>query len=349
MEFTAKQIASFLSGEIEGNPDVSVNTLSKIEEGVTGSLTFLSNPKYTPFIYTTKASVVLVNRDFVAEQPLQATLIRVDDAYSSLAVLLNIVSQAKASKTGIDPKSAIAASATLGENLYVGAFTVIGENAKIGDNSKIYSQVYVGDGVRIGSDCVIYPGVKIMDDCVIGNGCILQPGAIIGADGFGFAPQNAGDYQKIPQIGNVVLEDNVEIGANTTIDRATMGSTVVRKGVKLDNLIQVAHNVEIGDNTVIAAQTGISGSTKVGSNCMIGGQVGMAGHIHVADGAMIGAQSGLTNSVLDTSYALFGTPAMNNKKFARIFAIYKQLPEMNLEIGKLRKEIEALKKNQNTL
>jgi UDP-3-O-[3-hydroxymyristoyl] glucosamine N-acyltransferase len=349
MEFTAKQIASFLSGEIEGNPDVSVNTLSKIEEGVTGSLTFLSNPKYTPFIYTTKASVVLVNRDFVAEEPVSATLIRVDNAYSSLAVLLNMVSQAKASKTGIDPKSSIAVSATLGENLYVGAFAVIGENAKIGDNSKIHSQVYVGDGVKIGSDCVIYPGVKIMDDCVIGNGCILQPGAIIGADGFGFAPQNAGDYQKIPQIGNVVLEDNVEIGANTTIDRATMGSTVIRKGVKLDNLIQVAHNCEIGDNTVIAAQTGISGSTKVGSNCMIGGQVGMAGHLHIADGAMIGAQSGLTNSIHDTSFAWFGTPAMNNKKFARIFAIYKQLPEMNLEIGRLRKEIEELKKNQNTI
>jgi len=349
MEFTAKQIASFLSGEIEGNPDVSVNTLSKIEEGVTGSLTFLSNPKYTPFIYSTNASVVLVNKDFIAEQPIGATLIRVDDPYSSLAILLTMVSQAKPGKTGIDPKSSIAVSATLGENLYVGTFAIIGENAKIGNNTKIHAQVYVGDGVKIGSDCVIYPGVKIMDDCVIGNGCILQPGAIIGADGFGFAPQNAGDYQKIPQIGNVILEDNVEIGANTTIDRATMGSTVIRKGVKLDNLIQIAHNVEIGDNTVIAAQTGISGSTKVGKNCMIGGQVGMAGHIHVADGAMIGAQSGLSNSVLDTSHALFGTPAINNKKFARSFAIYKQLPDLNLEIGMLRKEIEALKKNQNTI
>lgn len=349
MEFTAKQIASFLSGEIEGNPDVSVHTLSKIEEGGPGSLTFLSNPKYTPFLYTTQASVVLVNRDFIAEQPINATLIRVDNAYSSLAVLLTMVSQAKASKTGIDPQTSIAASAKLGANVYVGAFAVIGENAQVGDNAKIHSQVYVGDGVKIGSDCVIYPGVKIMDDCIIGNGCILQPGAIIGADGFGFAPQNAGDYQKIPQIGNVVLEDNVEIGANTTIDRATMGSTVIRKGVKLDNLIQIAHNVEIGDNTVIAAQTGISGSTKVGSNCMIGGQVGMAGHIHVADGAQIGAQSGLTNSLLDVSHPVFGTPAINHKKFARSFAMYKQLPEMNQELGKLRKELEALKTNQNTL
>ncbi len=349
MEFTAKQIASFLSGEIEGNPDVTVNTLSKIEEGVQGSLTFLSNPKYTAFIYSTQASVVLVNRDFVAEEPISATLIRVDDAYQSLAVLLTMVSQAKTSKTGIDPQTSIATSATLGENIYVGPFAVIGDKAKIGNNTKIHAQVYVGDGVRIGSDCILFEGVKIMDDCVIGNGCILQPGAIIGSDGFGFAPQGSGDYQKIPQIGNVILEDNVEIGAHTTIDRATMGSTIIRKGVKLDNLIQVAHNCEIGENTVIAAQTGIAGSTKVGRNCMIGGQVGMAGHIRIADGAMIGAQSGVSNSVLDTSYALFGTPAINNKKFARSHAIYKHLPELNIEIGLLRKELEALKKTQTTL
>jgi len=346
MEFTAKQIASFLSGEIEGNPDVSVHTLSKIEEGAPGSLTFLSNPKYTAFIYTTLASIVLVNRDFIAEQPIDATLIRVDDAYQSLAVLLTMVSQAKAAKTGIDPQTSIAASANLGENLYVGAFSVIGKNSSIGDNTQLHEQVFIGDGVSIGSNCVLFQGVKIMDDCVIGHHCILQPGAIIGADGFGFAPQNGGDYQKIPQIGNVILEDNVEIGANTTIDRATMGSTVIRKGVKLDNLIQVGHNVEIGENTVIAAQTGIAGSTKVGKSCMIGGQVGMAGHIRVADGAMIGAQSGISNSMLDVSHPVFGTPAINHKKFARSFAIYKQLPDLNLEIGMLRKEIEALKKNQ---
>ncbi|MCX6309642.1 MAG: UDP-3-O-(3-hydroxymyristoyl)glucosamine N-acyltransferase [Bacteroidia bacterium] len=346
MEFTAKQIASFLSGEIEGNPDVSVNTLSKIEEGTTGSLTFLSNPKYTPYIYSTQASIVLVNRDFVAEQPINATLIRVDDAYQSLAILLTMVSQAKPVKSGIDPQTSIAASATLGENLYIGTFSVIGENSRIGNNTQLHQQVFIGDGVRIGSDCIIYQGVKIMDDCVIGNGCVLQPGAIIGADGFGFAPQNAGDYQKIPQIGNVILEDNVEIGANTTVDRATMGSTIIRKGVKLDNLIQVGHNVEIGENTVIAAQTGIAGSTKVGKSCMIGGQVGMSGHIHVADGAMIGAQSGLSNSLLDASTPVFGTPAINHKKFARSYAVFKQLPDLNIEIGKLRKEIEALKKNQ---
>jgi UDP-3-O-[3-hydroxymyristoyl] glucosamine N-acyltransferase len=346
MEFTAKQIASFLSGEIEGNPDVSVNTLSKIEEGVTGSLTFLSNPKYTPYIYTTQASVVLVNRDFVPEQPINATLIRVDDPYSSLAILLTMVSQAKASKKGIDPQSSIAATATLGENLYVGAFTVIGQNANIGNNTQLHAQVYVGEGVKIGSDCIIYPGVKILDDCVIGNGCILQPGSIIGSDGFGFAPQGSGDYQKIPQIGNVILEDNVEIGANTTIDRATMGSTIIRKGVKLDNLIQIAHNVEVGTNTVIAAQTGISGSTKIGGNCMIGGQVGMAGHLKIADGTQIGAQSGIAHSVVDASTPLFGSPSMPHVKFARSYAIYKKLPELNQEIGALRKELEALKKNQ---
>jgi len=349
MKFTAKQIASFLSGEIEGNPDVSVHTLSKIEEGLPGSLTFLSNPKYTAYIYSTQASIVLVNRNFVSEQPINATLIRVDDAYQSLAVLLTMVSQAKAVKTGIDPQTSIAASATLGENLYIGTYTVVGENSRIGNNTQLHAQVYIGDGVHIGSDCVIYEGVKILDDCVIGNGCILQPGAIIGSDGFGFAPQGSGDFQKIPQIGNVILEDNVEIGANTTVDRATMGSTIIRKGVKLDNLIQIAHNVEIGENTVIAAQTGIAGSTKVGSDCMIGGQVGMAGHIRVADGAMIGAQSGLPNSMLDVSHPVFGTPAFNHKKFARSFAIFKQLPDLNLEIGMLRKEIEALKKNQNTI
>jgi len=349
MEFTAKQIASFLSGEIEGNQDVSVHTLSKIEEGAPGSLTFLSNPKYTAYIYTTQASIVLVNKDFVAEQPITATLVRVEDPYQSLAALLNLVSQSKVSKTGIDPQSSISSSAKLGENLYIGTYTIIGDNSSIGDNTKIHAQVYIGDGVRIGTDCIIYEGAKIMDDCVIGNGCILQPGSIIGSDGFGFAPQNAGDYQKIPQIGNVILEDNVEIGSNTTIDRATMGSTIIRKGVKLDNLIQVGHNVEIGENTVIAAQTGIAGSTKVGCNCMIGGQVGMAGHLHVADGSMIGAQSGLSNSLLDPTHPVFGTPAINHKKFARSFAIFKQLPDMNLEMGKLRKELEELKKNQITI
>jgi UDP-3-O-[3-hydroxymyristoyl] glucosamine N-acyltransferase len=338
MEFTAKQIATFLSGDIEGNPDVLVSNLSKIEEGTPGTLTFLANPKYTPFLYTTCASVVLVNADFVPEQPVAATLIRVADAYGSLAKLLTLVSQAKTAKKGIHPRACIADSAKLGQDLYVGALAYIGVNTTIGDGTQIHPQAYIGDGVRIGAHCIVYAGVKICDDCVIGDHCILQPGAVIGADGFGFAPQNAGNYEKIPQIGNVVLEDYVEIGANTTIDRATMGSTVVHRGVKLDNLIQVAHNVEVGSHTVIAAQTGIAGSTKIGANCMIGGQVGFAGHLHVADGAQIGAQSGITNSVLDVSNPLFGTPAMNHKKFARSFAVFKQLPELSAEVSRLRKE-----------
>jgi UDP-3-O-[3-hydroxymyristoyl] glucosamine N-acyltransferase len=346
MEFTAKQIASFLSGEIEGNAEVSVKNLSKIEEGEAGTLTFLANPKYTPYIYTTNASIVLVNKDFVPEQPISATLIRVDDPYQCLAKLLTLVSQAKPAKTGIDPQTSIAASATLGENLYIGTFSVIGENSRIGNNTQIYPQVYIGDDVRIGSDCIIYAGVKIGDGCVIGNECILQPGAVIGSDGFGFAPKNSGDYQKIPQIGNVVLEDCVEIGANTTVDCATMGSTIIRKGVKLDNLIQVAHNVEIGENTVMAAQCGIAGSTKVGMNCMVGGQVGLAGHIRIADGAQIGAQAGIASSVLDASNPIIGTPAFNHKKFARSYAVFKQLPDLNLEVGKLRKELDTLLNSQ---
>ena len=346
MVFTAKQIAAFLSGEIEGNPDVSVHNLSKIEEGEAGTLTFLANPKYSPFIYTTKASVVLVNKEFIAEAPISATLIRVDNAYQCLATLLQMVNQSKKPKMGIHPQSCVESSAKLGENLYIGACAVVGEHAQIGDNTKLYPNVCIGDNVKIGENCILYAGVKVGDDCIIGNNCILQPGAVLGADGFGFAPHSNGNYDKIPQIGNVILEDNVEIGANTTIDRATMGSTIIRKGVKLDNLIQVAHNVEIGENTVIASQTGISGSTKIGAQCMIGGQVGFAGHLRIADGAQIGAQSGIPNSIKDTSVPLFGTPAINNKKFARSFAVFKQLPEMNLEIGKLRKELDAIQNSQ---
>jgi len=346
MKFSAKQIAAFLSGEIEGNPDVSVNNLSKIEEGEAGTLTFLANPKYTPYIYTTKASIVLVNKDFVPEQPIPATLIRVDNAYQCLAQLLQLVSDAKNTKKGIDPQTSIAQTAKLGENLYIGAFAVIGENSTIGDNSRLYPNVFVGDNVRIGSNCTLHAGVKICDDCVIGDNCILQPGVVIGADGFGFAPQDSGNYKKIPQIGNVIIEENVEIGANTTVDRATMGSTIIRKGVKLDNLIQIAHNVEIGSNTVMAAQCGVAGSSKIGKDCMIGGQVGISGHIRIADGAQIGAQSGVPNSLLETSVPFMGTPAINHKKFARSYTIFKQLPELNLEVSKLRKEVDALQNSQ---
>ncbi|HEY5499763.1 MAG TPA: UDP-3-O-(3-hydroxymyristoyl)glucosamine N-acyltransferase [Bacteroidales bacterium] len=347
MEYTAKQLASYLSGEIEGNPDVTVNNISKIEEGEPETLTFLANPKYEPFIYTTKASIILVNKDFKPEFPIEATLIRVEDSYQCLAKLLALVSQAKSRKTGISSPVAIEPSATLGENIFVGSFACIGKNSKIGNDTQIYPHVFIGDNVRVGSNCLLYPGVKIYDDCIIGNNCILQAGAIIGGDGFGFAPKGSGDYQKIPQIGNVIIENDVEIGANTTVDRATMGSTIVRQGVKLDNMIQVAHNVEIGENTVIAAQTGISGSTKVGKNCMIGGQVGFAGHIHIADGTQIGAQSGIAHDLTDNTTPYLGTPAIPIKQFARAYVVYKKLPDLSVEVAKLRKEIEELKKIKN--
>ena len=296
MEFSAQQIADFLHGEIIGDNQVKVNNLSKIEEGKPGTLTFLANPKYTHHIYTTQASIVLVNRDFEPEQKIKATLIKVNDAYSCLAQLLNLVNQARPEKKGIDKDTCIAASATISQSVYIGAFAYVSENVKVGENVKIYPQVYIGDNVTIGDNTILYPGVKIYHDCVIGKNCIIHAGAVIGADGFGFAPHN-GIYVKIAQIGNVIIEDQVEIGANTTIDRATMGSTIVRKGAKLDNLIQVAHNVEIGENTVMAAQVGVAGSTKIGSHCMVGGQVGFAGHITIGDRVNIGAQSGIPNHV----------------------------------------------------
>jgi len=344
MEYTAKQLASYLSGEIEGDPDVSVNNISKIEEGLPGTLTFLANPKYSPFIYTTKASIVLVNKDFIAEQPIEATLIRVENSYQCLAKLLTLVSESKTRKTGIRSMACIHSTAVLGENIYVGDFACIGEKSQIGNDTLIYPHVFIGDGVKVGSNCILYPGVKIYDDCILGNNCILQAGAIIGGDGFGFVPQGSGDYQKIPQIGNVIIEDNVEIGANTTVDRATMGSTIVHRGVKLDNMIQVAHNVEIGENTVMAAQCGIAGSTKIGKNCMIGGQVGFAGHIHIADGMQIAAQSGIANNLTDNSTPYMGSPVIPVKQFARANVIYKKLPEISIEVSRLRKEIEELKK-----
>lgn len=343
MEFTAQQLATYLSGEIEGDPNISVNNLSKIEEGAPGTLTFMANPKYLPYIYTTKASIVLVNKDFIPEHPIAATLIRVENAYQCLAKLLSLVEQSRNRKTGIDSMVSIDSTAVLGDNIYVGSFSYIGIQSRIGDNTQICPHVFIGDSVKIGSNCILYPGSKVYNDCVIGNNCILQAGAIIGGDGFGFAPKGTGDYQKIPQIGNVILEDDVEIGANTTVDRATMGSTIVRKGVKLDNLIQVGHNVEIGENTVIAAQTGISGSTKIGKNGMIGGQVGFAGHIHVADEIRIGAQSGVPNSLTDNTTPYMGTPAIPIKKFARASVVYKKLPELYSEISLLRKELDELK------
>ncbi|MBS6268053.1 MAG: UDP-3-O-(3-hydroxymyristoyl)glucosamine N-acyltransferase [Tannerella sp.] len=342
MEFSAQQIADFLHGEIIGDNQVKVNNLSKIEEGKPGTLTFLANPKYTHHIYTTQASIVLVNRDFEPEQKIKATLIKVNDAYSCLAQLLNLVNQARPEKKGIDKDTCIAASATISQSVYIGAFAYVSENVKVGENVKIYPQVYIGDNVTIGDNTILYPGVKIYHDCVIGKNCIIHAGAVIGADGFGFAPHN-GIYVKIAQIGNVIIEDQVEIGANTTIDRATMGSTIVRKGAKLDNLIQVAHNVEIGENTVMAAQVGVAGSTKIGSHCMVGGQVGFAGHITIGDRVNIGAQSGIPNHV-SSDASILGYPAVPAREFARSTVMIKKLPELNQTVKQLQKEIENLKK-----
>jgi UDP-3-O-[3-hydroxymyristoyl] glucosamine N-acyltransferase len=338
MNFSADLIASHVGGVVEGDGSVTVNTFSKIEEAQPGSITFLANPKYTHFIYTTKASIVLVKKDFVAEHPVNATLIRVEDPYQTLSQLLTIVSEAlNTHPTGIEQPSFVSPEATLGENCYVGAFAYVAKGAKIGNNVKIYPQAYVGEGVTIGDNSIIYPGVKIYRGCKIGQRCILHAGVVIGADGFGFAPKPDGSYDKIPQIGIVELADDVEIGANTTVDRATMGATRVNKGVKLDNLIQVAHNVEIGSNTVIAAQAGVAGSTKIGKQCMIGGQVGFAGHITVGDRTVIGAQSGIPNNVPEGS-RLMGYPAVSAGEFARQAVYIKRLSDLFDRVNKLEKK-----------
>ncbi len=341
MEFSAKEIAQFLQGRVIGDETVKVNNLSKIEEGKPGTLTFLANPKYTPHIYTTEASIVLVNKGFTPEGEIKATLIEVNDAYACLAQLLNMVNAARGEKTGIEEPSYIATSAHVGNDVYVGTFAYIDNKADIGDGCKIYPHCYIGENVKIGAGTTIYPGVKIYHDCVIGEHCTIHAGAVIGADGFGFAPHN-GQYVKIAQIGNVVIEDDVEIGANTTIDRATMGSTTIHRGTKLDNLIQVAHNVEIGESTVMAAQVGVAGSTKIGSHCMVGGQVGFAGHITVGDHVNIGAQSGIPNHVEGNSNIL-GYPAVPARDFARQTVMIKKLPELNQTIKQLQKEVENLK------
>jgi len=284
MEFTAQQIAELLQGTVEGNPDIKVSRLAKIEEGEPGSLTFLANPAYAPFIYTTNASIVITNRDFIPEKEITATVIRVENAYQCFAKLLDVYNTIRRNKTGIESNAFIDPSATVGEDIYAGAFCYVGKEVKLGDRVKIYPNVYIGDNCIIGDDTTLFPGVKIYSDCIIGKQVTVHSGVVIGGDGFGFQPNSENNYQKVAQIGNVIIEDHVEIGSNSTIDRATLGSTIIRKGVKLDNLIQIAHNVEIGENTVIAAQTGVAGSTKIGKNCMIGGQVGIVGHIQIADG-----------------------------------------------------------------
>ncbi len=340
MDFSVGQIASLLHGEVVGDEKTKVNNLSKIEEGKPGCLSFLANEKYTHFVYTTEASAILVRRDFTPEHEVKAALIKVDDPYSCIALLLNMIDQMRPKKGGTDKECHISGSADVSAAAYIGAFAYIGEHVSVGENTRIYPQAYLGDNVKVGKNCIIYPGVKIYRDCVIGNNVIIHAGAVIGADGFGFAPQN-GSYMKIAQIGNVVIEDNVEIGANTTVDRATMGSTRVKHGTKLDNLIQVAHNVEVGANTVIAAQAGIAGSAKVGDNCMIGGQVGIAGHISIGNRVNIGAQSGIPNHVAENSNIL-GTPAIPIKDFARQVVLLKRLPELNETVKRLQKEIERI-------
>jgi UDP-3-O-[3-hydroxymyristoyl] glucosamine N-acyltransferase len=344
MEFTAQTIAGFLQGDIEGNPDIKVNTIARIEDGQPGALSFLANPKYEHYLYSTRSSVVLVNKSFIPSSTVGATLIKVENAYEAFASLLRLVDQARPRKTGIHATAVIEASASVGKDVYIGPYSYIGENCIVGDGSSIYPHVYLGDNTKLGNNCVLNPGVKIYHDCVIGEGCIIHAGSVIGSDGFGFAPQSESEYMKIPQLGNVILEDHVEIGANVTIDRATMGSTIIRKGVKLDNLIQIGHNVEVGENTVMAAQTGISGSTKVGKNCMFGGQVGLAGHIKIANGTKIGAQAGILGEVKEENTVIIGSPAIDLKQFLKSSVIFRKLPEMKIKLDSLEKEINSLKK-----
>ena len=345
MEFSAKQIAEYIHGEIVGDEQAKVHTFAKIEEGVPGALTFLANPKYTPYIYDTQASIVLVNRDFVPEHEVKATLIRVDNAYDCLARLLTLYEQSKPKKTGIDRLAFIAPTAQVGKDVWIAPFAYVGENAVIGDRTVIHPHATIGDGAHVGNDCVLYAGTTVYHDCRVGNRCILHAGSVVGADGFGFAPTPQG-YEKIPQIGIAVLEDDVEIGANTCIDRATMGATIVHHGAKIDNLVQVAHNDEIGAHTVMAAQVGIAGSTKVGEWCMFGGQTGIAGHIHIGDRVVFGAQSGVPSSV-KSDQRLIGTPPMEEKPYFKSQAIFRKLPDMYFELNALRKELNEIKKQLN--
>lgn len=345
MEFSAKQIAAFIQGEIVGDENATVHTFAKIEEGVPGALSFLSNPKYIPYLYETNASIVLVNRDFVPEQAVKATMIKVDNAYESLARLLTLYEQSKPKHTGVHALAFVAPTAKIGKDVYIAPFAYVGEHAEVGDRTQLYPHATVGEGVKIGDDCIVYANATIYHDCRVGNRCVLHSGSVIGADGFGFAPTAEG-YEKIPQIGIVVLEDDVEIGANTCVDRATMGATIVHRGVKLDNLVQVAHNDEIGSHTVMAAQVGIAGSTKVGEWCMFGGQVGIAGHIHIGDKVVFGAQSGVPSSV-EPNQQLIGTPPMEERPYFRAQAVFRKLPDMYRELGALRKELNELKKQLN--
>lgn len=337
MKFTARQISELVNGIIEGDPDVSIHKVSKIEEGEPGSISFLSNPLYTQYIYSTRASVIIVNKSFIPERPINNTLIRVDSAEVAFGKLLELYNQIKNNKTGISKQCFIAQSAKLGENLYVGEFAYIGEDTRIGNNVKIHPQVFIGDNTRIGDNTILYPGVKIYSDNVIGKNCIFHAGVVIGSDGFRFVPQNEGN-KKIPQIGNVVIEDEVEMGANCTIDRATLGSTIIRKGVKFDNLIHVAHNCEVGENTYIAAGTGIAGSTKVGKNCLISGHVAMAPHLTIADNTSMGGATGVSKSLTKPGLSYLGSPAMEVSKFRKSIVHFRNFPKIVERIDKLERE-----------
>ena len=337
MEFTAEQIAGILGGEIVGNPEARVSKLAKIEEGEKGALTFLANPKYKQYIYSTAASITIVGKDFSPEKELTTTLIKVEDAYKAFSTLLEYYNQVKLNKSGIEEPVYVSESASYGENVYLGAFAYLGNNVKLGDNVKIYPNVYIGDNVTIGDNSTVFSGAKIYSETVVGAHCTIHSGAIVGADGFGFAPNDKGEFDKVPQIGNVILEDHIDIGASTTIDRATLGSTVIRRGVKLDNHIQIAHNVEIGRNTVIAAQTGIAGSTKIGENCMIGGQVGIVGHITIGNNVKIQAQSGIGRNVKDNE-VLQGSPALNYGDYNKSYVHFKNLPALANRVHQLEKK-----------
>ena len=339
MEFSAVQIATFLSGTVEGDPEVKVYNVAKIEEGAPGMLSFLANPKYSQYLYTTKSSIVLINNDFELQGEVTATLIRVPDAYAAFAQLLGLYQQFMQSKTGVSSLAFISKDATYGDDVYIGEFAFIGERVKIGNRVKIYPQAYIGDDAVIGDDTIVYAGAKLYAQTVVGKSCILHSGCVIGADGFGFAPQEDGSYKKIPQIGNVSIGDNVEIGANTCVDCATMGSTRIHDGVKLDNLIQIAHNVELGNNTAMAAQTGVSGSTKIGANCIVAGQVGIAGHLHIANNTKIGAQSGIISNIKREGEEVMGSPVMPVKDFLRMSIHLRQMDKLVRRIEELEKKL----------
>lgn len=337
MQISVAELSALLNGEVVGDGNALLSKVAKIEEGEPGALSFLANAKYEPHLYTTKSSAVLVNRSFTPTEPVQVTMIKVDDAYSSFTHLLEQFANISLQKQGIDTTASIHKQAEVGANVYVGQYTVIEAGASIGEGSKLFPQVYIGDRVKIGKNTILFPGVKVYNDCVIGDNCVIHASTVIGSDGFGFAPLADRSYKKIPQIGNVIIENDVEIGSNCSIDRATMGSTYIRKGAKLDNLIQVAHNVEIGEHTVIAGQAGIAGSSKVGKYCVVGGQVAISGHITVADGTSIGGQAGILSTVEEENTKLLGTPAFNYKMNLRSNAVFRRLPELEKRIFELEK------------